>query len=178
MTVIYVFLLGLHNISRWLVLLAGLAALATALWGMFAKREFSPVDRATGVAFTSLFGLQVVLGLLLYFVSPAYGVRNLTNLTANTQAWFFGLYHIIVMLIALVVAQLGYSRAKRAETGKQAFRRAVLGYTAGFILMFLAIPWGFRPNWRSPIVTTPGAQHLTLTMNRTRQLLNLKTQGS
>ena len=145
----YYILLWTHNFSRWLVLLSGVAAVGAAVWGMATRRDWGQVDKAIGVAFTSLFGLQVVLGLILYFVSPAYGVRSLGRMGGgDAQAWFFGLYHIIMMLLALVVAQLGYSRAKRAETGRQAFRRALWGYTIGFVLMFLAIPWGIRPNWR------------------------------
>jgi len=180
----YVFLLGLHNITRWLVLLSGVAALVTAYWGMFSKREFGGIDKATGVTFTSLFGLQVILGLILYFVSPLYGVRgfgalDLAEGSTRVQIIFFSMYHITLMLLALVVAQLGYSRAKRAENPKQAFRRAALGYTVGIVLVFLAVPWGIRPNWRSPITLGPdldttGAQHLTLTVSGSGQFFNLE----
>lgn len=145
----YVFLLWLHSVTRWLVVIGGLAAIITAIWGLVAKREWDGIDKSTGVFFTSVFGIQVIVGLILYFISP-WGVRGLgllTNEDARVQAIFFSVYHIAMMLIALVVAQLGYSRAKRAESGPKAFRTALLGYGIGFLLVFLAIPWGIRPNW-------------------------------
>ena len=146
----YTFLVWLHSIMRWVVLIAGVGALGTAYTGLFSKRPFSGIDRATGVFFTLAFTFQVVLGLVLYFISP-WGVRALTALGAAGEGRalliFFGVYHIAMMLVALVVAQSGYSRAKRAETSKAAFRRAAVGYTVGLLLVFLAIPWGIRPMW-------------------------------
>ena len=178
----YIFLLGLHNITRWLVLLAGVAAIAVAAWGMVAKRDWSDVDKRVGVTFTSIFGLQVVLGLILYFVSPLYGVRAFSALEvaedeARVQLIFFGMYHITMMLIALVVAQLGYSRGKRAETSRKGFRNALLGYTLGFVLMFLAIPWGIRPNLRGLTALLNSPQHLTLTTDGSGQFVNVKADS-
>ena len=180
----YPLLLGLHNLTRWLVLLAGVAALVTAYWGLFAKRDFGGVDKATGVAFTALFGLQVVLGLVLYFVGP-WGIKALPNLDAaeggaRVQIIFFSMYHITFMLVALVVAQLGYSLAKRAATGRQAFRRAALGYTFALVLVFAAIPWGIRPNWRNLALNISGPvgfanpQHLALAAERAGAFVNLE----
>lgn len=174
----YAFLLGLHNMTRWLVLISGVLAIAVAAWGLFAKREWNGVDKAVGVTFTSIFGVQVVLGLILYFVSPLYGVwafgaLDVAEGSARVQLIFFSMYHITMMLIALVVAQLGYSRGKRAAASRQGFRRALLGYTLGFVLMFLAIPWGIRPNWRGlggAALNSP--QHLALTVKRTGAFLN------
>ena len=179
----YAFLLGLHNMTRWLVLISGVLAIAVAVWGLLAKREWNATDKTIGVTFTSIFGVQVVLGLILYFVSPLYGVRafgalDLAQGSARVQLIFFSMYHITMMLIAWVVAQLGYSRGKRAETSRQGFRRALLGYTLGFVLVFLAIPWGIRPNWRGlggAALDSP--QHLTLAADRTGELLHTEAQS-
>ncbi len=146
----YTLLLWLHSVTRWIVLLGGVAALGTAYSGLFSKRNYSGVDKATGVFFTAVFGLQVVLGLILYFISP-WGLQALFALdtAGDNRALliFFGVYHITMMLVALVVAQLGYSRAKRAATDRLAFRNAAIGYTVGLLLVFLAIPWGIRSLW-------------------------------
>ena len=146
----YTLLLWLHSVTRWIVLLGGVAALGTAYSGLFSQRAYGGVDKATGVFFTAVFGLQVVLGLILYFISP-WGLQALFALdtAGDNRALliFFGVYHITMMLVALVVAQLGYSRAKRAATDRLAFRNAAIGYSVGLLLVFLAIPWGIRSLW-------------------------------
>ena len=146
----YTFLLWLHNVTRWVVLLGGVAALSTAYSGLFSKRAYSGVDKATGVFFTASFAVQVIVGLILYFIGP-WGVRSLSALDSagdnRALLIFFGVYHITMMLVALVVAQLGYSRAKRAATDRLAFRNAAIGYSVGLLLVFLAIPWGIRSLW-------------------------------
>ena len=146
----YTFLLWLHSVTRWIVLLGGVAALGTAYSGLFSKRAYSGIDKTTGIFFTAAFGFQVILGLILYFISP-WGLRALFALDAADEGrallLFFGVYHITMMLVALVVAQLGYSRAKRAATDRLAFRNAALGYTVGLLLVVLAIPWGIRELW-------------------------------
>lgn len=145
----YEVLKGTHNILRWLVVLGALAALVTAYWGMFARRPWSGKDRASGIFYTAMLGLQLILGLVLYVISP-YGWQAITSIAAGNSDWqlyFFGIFHILAMILAFVAAQVGYSTARRAPGHAIAFRRATIGYSLSFLLMFLAIPWGFRPNW-------------------------------
>lgn len=175
----YGFLLWLHSALRWLVLLSAVYALFTAYSGLFGKRDFGPRDKVAGVSFTSLFGLQVVLGLILYFIGP-WGIRGFSMLdaaegSARVQLIFFGMYHITLMLVGLIVAQLGYSRAKRASSRKSAFRTAAIGYTVSLLLVLLAIPWGIRPNFRPLSSNSPSEQHLALTTNRSSTLFNVET---
>ena len=149
----YIFLVWLHSITRWIVLLGGVAALSSVYSGLLSKRAYSGIDRGTGIFFTAAFGFQVIVGLILYFISP-WGLQALFALdtAGDNRALliFFGIYHITMMLVALVVAQLGYSRAKRAASDRLAFRYAALGYTVGLVLVVLAIPWGIRSLW--PVV--------------------------
>ncbi|MEM7737126.1 MAG: hypothetical protein AAF267_15190 [Deinococcota bacterium] len=143
----YVFLLVLHNFLRWVVLLSALAALVAVYRGMIQKRTWGTLERASGIAFTSSYGLQIVLGLVLYTISPL-GMRALRVLMTTdireVEVVFFGAFHIFVMILAFVPAQLGYSMSKRAEANGRKYMWAAVGYTLGTLGMLVAIPW-WRP---------------------------------
>ncbi len=146
---IYVILKGIHNITRWLVLLAGLWAMVSSFSGLIARRNWTSGDRTAGLAFSALFGIQLVLGLILYAISPVVRVGLADYANAATQVKFFTVYHFVVMFIAFILAQLGYSRSKRALTDGGKFRTAAIFYTIAMLLTLMMIPWGFRPNWPS-----------------------------
>jgi len=146
---LYVILKGIHNITRWLVLLAGLWAIISSFSGLIGRRKWTSGDRTAGLAFSALFGIQLILGLVLYGVSPVVraGIADYAN--AATQVKFFTVYHLVIMFIAFILAQLGYSRSKKAVTDGGKFRIAAIFYTLSMLLTLMIIPWGFRPNWPS-----------------------------
>lgn len=146
---LYVILKGIHNITRWLVLLAGIWAILSSFSGLIARRNWTSGDRTAGLAFSALFGIQLILGLVLYAISPVVraGIADYAN--AVTQVKFFTIYHLVIMFIAFILAQLGYSRSKKAVTDGGKFRIAAIFYTLSMLLTLMMIPWGFRPNWPS-----------------------------
>ncbi|MEM6429684.1 MAG: hypothetical protein AAF708_10630 [Deinococcota bacterium] len=143
----YVFLLVLHNFLRWVVLLSAVAALVAVYRGIIQKRSWGTFERASGIAFTSSYGLQIVLGLVLYVISPL-GMRALGMLMTTdireVEVVFFGAFHIFVMILAFVPAQLGYSLSKRAEANGRKYMWAAVGYSLGTLGILVAIPW-WRP---------------------------------
>ncbi len=148
--------LDIHNITRWVVLAFGVLALITSYSGLFSKRSWQVFDKVIGLLFNISFGTQLIIGLIIYGISPL--IRPLMsnpNLisqatgSSKVELIFFGVYHAVVMLIAFILVQIGYSRSKRAEGDPKKFRLAATFYTLAVLLIFLAIPWGMRPNWPS-----------------------------
>jgi len=62
-------LLHTHNALRWVVLVAGILALVKAVGGLKGDRDYAPARRV-GVVFMASLHLQLILGLLLFVVSP------------------------------------------------------------------------------------------------------------
>ncbi|WP_038058519.1 hypothetical protein [Thermus amyloliquefaciens] len=118
----------LHSLVRWLVLAFG-------LWAVF-RPEARP-----GAFFAHTFTLQVVLGVVLAFLSPLFQ-GALANLEAVMQtggeARFFVAEHWVGGLIALGLAHAGLSQARRGKP------RARLLFALALALLLLSIPW-FRP---------------------------------
>lgn len=115
-------LLQLHSGLRYLVLLAGVVALAYALFAVFTSRPYDRGIRATGAAFAGLLHLQVLLGFILV-VSGRFAPALVG--------------HIFMMLFAAVIAQIPLSvmRRRPPET------RTTLPHLVA-VTVSLALIWG------------------------------------
>jgi hypothetical protein len=93
-----------------------------------------------------LLDLQVVIGLVLYVVSPRVRawLGDVSATMADSEARFFVLEHALLMIVAAVVAHIGSAAARRAVTDRSRHARALGWFTAAMLLVVLAIPW-WRP---------------------------------
>ncbi|NLF66814.1 MAG: hypothetical protein GX579_19660 [Chloroflexi bacterium] len=134
----------LHNLVRWAVLILGVIAAVRALAGWFGRRGWLPVDDRLGLFFTMSLDIQVLLGLLLYFVPSLITTANFSRLgdaMGNPSVRFFLVEHALLMLVAVVLAHIGRSRAKKAPNPIARHRAAAIFYTLAIILVIAGIPW-------------------------------------
>mgnify|MGYP001392055058 CR=1 FL=1 len=142
----YAFLLIVHSWLRWVVLIAGLTAFVGAVIGMVDKRPFSTLNNRAGLIFTVTFDLQLLIGLLLYFVfSPLVRVvlQDFGGAMGSSALRFFALEHSLMMLAALVLAHIGRARIRQASSDSQKHRRGLIFYGTAVLLLIAAIPWPF-----------------------------------
>ena len=139
----YSFVLATHNIFRWLVLIFGLLAIIKAFIGWFGKKEWKGLDNTLGLGFTISLDVQVLLGFLLYVISPIIraGFADMGAAMANSDIRFFLVEHILMMVVALVLAHIGRSRAKKADTDVSKHKNAAIFFTIAMLLILAAIPW-------------------------------------
>jgi hypothetical protein len=134
----------LHNLIRWAVVVFGLFAAGRGLIGWFGRRGWLPLDNRLGLFFTISLDIQVVLGLLLYFVfSPTTTnyFSRLGDAMSIPEVRFYLVEHSLIMLVALVLAHIGRRRAKKAPNPLARHRAAAIFYTIAIILVLIAIPW-------------------------------------
>jgi hypothetical protein len=142
----YEFLKGLHNLMRWIVLLGGVAALVSVVRGLAARAPWTPRERVVGAVFVGALSLEFLLGLLLYFVSPIVrgGFADFGAAMGDDTTRFFLVEHMVIMLLAVVAAQVGLSLARRAPGDRGSFTRAAIGFGLSMLLILYGIPW-WRP---------------------------------
>lgn len=139
----YTFLLDIHNLLRWVIVIVGLVAVVMALRGAFARAAWSPQQTSLGRLLTISVDLQLLVGLLLYFVfSPITtgAFKDFGAAMKNDHTRFFLVEHLPVMILAVVLIHIGAARARRINRA----RPAAIYYTIALVLMALAIPW-WRP---------------------------------
>jgi hypothetical protein len=64
----------------------------------------------------------------------------------NPQLRFFGMEHILLMVLAAVLITIGRKKAEKAVDPAKKHKLIAIWYVIGLILIFLAIPWPFRAN--------------------------------
>jgi len=152
----YPILLFLHSIVRWLVLISVFIAIYKGFRGWRKNLDFTNSDNSARHIAATFSHLQLTIGYLLYFNSPfiAYFRSNFSEAVKQFDLMFFGIIHITLMSISIVIITIGSSLAKRQETDLAKFRTMTIFYLIALILIFIAIPWPFSPLSARPYVRT------------------------
>ncbi|CAM3650925.1 hypothetical protein DESA109040_18785 [Deinococcus saxicola] len=139
MATLYVILLTLHNINRWLVLLTGVWTLFRGFSGLRSGRAFVAADRRPVVAFVGTVSLQLVLGLLLFGLLGAQNIQVFAGARPSFQ-W----EHLGLGVLAAVFATLASTLSKRATPNPAKFRTMTLWTVLSLVVALAGIPW-WRP---------------------------------
>jgi hypothetical protein len=146
----YEIVLSVHNVLRWLVLVAGVIAVLRAVGGWRGRRRWTPESAGPGRLFTISLDVQFLLGILLYgMLSPVtrQAFADFGGAMADRDLRFFAVEHALLMVLAVVAAHLGKVLAPKAGLDAARFRRAALWYGAALLLILAGMPW-FRPLFR------------------------------
>ena len=136
----YGLVLLVHSWLRWAVLAAGLAA---AFRG-------GARDSNAGKWFTILLDVQIVLGLLLYFVLSPFTKTALADFGAamgNSQLRFFAVEHVFGMVIGVALAHIGRAKIRKASENRRP-RLAAIFYGLALVAILASIPWPGMPAGR------------------------------
>lgn len=147
----YEALLIAHSWLRWAVLIFGLGAIFLAYRGWGSNKPFGATDNRFGTFFIASLHLQLLLGLVLYFfLSPITqtAFQDMGAAMRNPDQRFWAVEHLVGMLIAVVVAQIGRIKSKKAPTDLQKHKRAAIYFTIALILILVSIPFATRPWFR------------------------------
>jgi cytochrome c biogenesis factor len=135
-------LLHTHNALRWIVLVAGLLAIVRALQGLKGDRPYAPTRRI-GVLFMVSLHVQLLIGLLLFVVSPYVqsAMADMKATMADAPTRFFIAEHPTLMVIAVVVMTVGSIVAKSAADDAARHRKLLVFSVVTMLLLLAGIPW-------------------------------------
>jgi len=143
----YQVIFSLHSVLRWLLVLGLLGILV--LYGI--NRGKGTKSFRTGELFKSvtvtLAHIQLLVGYYIYFESPMmhYFRNNIQKGLAIPEMAFFGIYHVTMMTIAILVLTIGSSVVKKAETYEQKRKYILIFFGIVLLMIVLAVPWPFSP---------------------------------
>ncbi|PPK99942.1 hypothetical protein [Parapedobacter indicus] len=143
----YVTLLALHSLVRWLVLASLLFAIGCAYRGWLANKQFSRFDNSVRHWTATVAHIQLLVGGALYVISPIVNhfLHNFKEAVHQRDLRFFGMEHITMMLLAVIMITIGSAKAKRKPTDREKYKTLAIWFTAGLLIILLSIPWAFSP---------------------------------
>lgn len=151
----YQIVLALHSWSRWLVLIFGLIAIFRAFGGWQGRKPYVGADNGMGAAFVGSMHLQLLLGLILYFGLSPFGMKAFEAggaVMKDPTGRFWAVEHLVMMVLAVVAAQVGRTLSKKATDPVLKHKKAFIWFTVALILVLIMIPWGIwnpaRPLFR------------------------------
>lgn len=141
----YTTLQFLHSYWAYLVLLIVVLATFNALVGFFAKKEYGPKDFRISLFALIVTHLQLLIGLVLYFVSPL-GMQAISNngmsmVMKDSALRLNVVEHPMVMILVVVFITIGYSKHKKKLVSTPKFKMLAIFYTIALVLMLSRIPW-------------------------------------
>lgn len=139
---IYPILVHIHSSLRWLVLLFIIAAIVNAGLKLTRKSSSNCNDCAFNRLALIFMHLQLVLGLVLYFISPKV-VFDATSMK-DSLLRFFLVEHIGLMIIAVILITIGYVKSDRAVDELKKQKQVLVYFSIALLLILVSIPWPFR----------------------------------
>ena len=140
----YTALLFVHSWLRWFVILSGITALGGAVGGVTTRRAWLPGDSLRFSLFTHSLDLQLVIGLILYvFLSPVTrsGFESMQLTMRDPILRFFVVEHLVGMVVAVTLANIGRARARRAADALARHRAVLIFGGLALVAVLLSIPW-------------------------------------
>ena len=146
----YAFIVGLHNIIRWVAVILELIAVTRATMGFWRKKEWTESEKKVGMFFSISIDIQILIGLLLYFVYSDWGLRALitkgTSMVMETGEYrFFAIEHGFYMLLGFLFAHFGTLLPKKVDDHSGKYKRAAFWFCLALLMVIAGIPWDSRP---------------------------------
>ena len=136
-------LVHLHNLLRWVVLIAMLFAIVQLLL----KKDALKASKVLLISAHS----TLVLGLYQYFFGPMgfklIQAAGMKVAMASSAIRFWAVEHISSMLIAIILITIGHIKYKKGG----APNTTLILYILALLLIFTAIPWPFRAEIGRPL---------------------------
>ncbi len=141
----YNIFLYLHSWIRWIIIIVAIIALVKAYSGWFGNKPYTKGDNGISAAFMGTMHLNLLIGLVLYFfLSPVVqsAFSDFGAAMKNPGLRFWAVEHILVNIIAVVVATIGRAKSKKAVETVRKHKITAIFYTIAFVLLLSRIPWG------------------------------------
>ena len=135
----------IHSYWAYIVLILLTITVINAIIGLIKKRPFTHKDLRLGLFTLIVSHIQLLIGFAWYFMSGyASGLSNMGETMKNSSLRLLSVEHPLMMLIAIVLITIGWSKHKKKDEDTSKFKTFVIFYGIALILILSRIPWN---NW-------------------------------
>ncbi len=133
-----------HSYWAYLVLLVLTLATFNAIIKTLNKSSYAAKDFRISLFTLIVSHLQLLIGLVLYFVQPyfiAFSEQGMGAVMKDSTLRLYLVEHPLTMIIAIVLITIGYSKHKKKLSSTKKFRTIAIFYALALILVLSRIPW-------------------------------------
>ncbi|WP_199119144.1 cytochrome B [Pedobacter sp. ASV28] len=123
-----------HSGWRYLVLILLVIAVIQALAGWFGKKSYTEGNRKLNVFTLISAHIQLVFGLVLYFLSPLT-----KGPTGEALYRYWKMEHIALMIVAIILITIGNSKSKKITDGVAKHKAIAIFFGIALILIIGSI---------------------------------------
>jgi uncharacterized membrane protein len=138
----YQALLLSHSYIRFAVLILLVVVIVTSLSGWLGKKGYTSTDNKLSLWLFIATHIQLLLGLILYIVSPNVRFGETTMKDAVTRYWT--VEHLFVMLIAVVLITMARISSKKLPDATAKHKRIFIFNLIAFLLILVGIQMSGR----------------------------------
>jgi cytochrome c biogenesis protein CcdA len=141
----YNYSLVIHSWNRWLIIVAGVVLIIMLVAALKGRLRNTQNINKVALTFIISLHLQLLIGLLLYFfLSPLTqaAFNDFGSAMKNSGLRFWAVEHSLLTLVGIILAQIGYSKAKRINEEKLKQKTMLIWMGIALFLILLVIPMG------------------------------------
>lgn len=135
-------LLLTHSTLRYFVLVLLILVIVLAYLGWQGKKTYGRIDGMAGMLLFSLTHTQLLVGLILYFVSPHVQFSGAAMKDANLRYWTTE--HIVMMLISITLITMARITSKKMTDDTARHKRMFIFNLIALIIILMAIAMSHR----------------------------------
>lgn len=138
-----------HSYWTYLVLIVLIIAAVNAIIKSVSGKEYEAKDFRISLFTLIVSHIQLLLGLLLYFVSPRlelFSELGMGGVMKDAVNRLYLVEHPLINIIAVALITIGYSKHKKKLTSKSKLKLIAIFYTIALVLFLSRIPWAVWPN--------------------------------
>jgi len=130
-----------HSYLAYLVLALLVFAIAFNTYYWMKGRVFTKTNKSVALWGLIAVHTQFLVGLILYFLSPL-GISNFSGQAMKISITrLYLVEHPLVMILAVALITIGYSKAKKAISATSKYKTIVIFYSIGLCFILSRIPW-------------------------------------
>lgn len=134
----------IHSYWAYLVLIMLIVASFNAIIGFALNKEYSATNFRIALFTLIVTHIQLLIGIVLYFSAPYFkmwGQEGVGGVMADSTLRLYNVEHPLMMIIAIILVTMGYSKHKKKLTSKPKFKTLAIFYGLALVVVLSRIPW-------------------------------------
>jgi cytochrome bd-type quinol oxidase subunit 2 len=135
----YIGLFHTHSTMRYIILAVLIIAVIKSLFGWNQKSNYGNFDNRLAFLSMLFIHLQLVIGLILYFLSPKVMLNDMATAIKVATIRYYTVEHLLMMLIVVALVTIGRIASKKKALDEQKHKSIAIYYGLSLVLILLTV---------------------------------------